>query len=266
MNPQRSSSPVICFGQQPCGIFPKRFLIAKIKTAWKLQQQLGGRIVFFYHDSDHDFRETATLVTHRSTGAKCSLNFTFPNKIHKKFTPLFRKHFIPDWKANMRRQLPNYVEKDVLDIFDSIETENVAEFCLEMYQKMGWLQRIEVVRSSDAELRKKAIDIDDHFADMQWNEEWVRAQKIDGKYRLHRGGNAYHELPDTSVEKWQISPTRDSRLLWMQSIIACTHYIAGEGELAYLNQSEAPEVEFVKREKIDASHEAWTEICKDENE
>ena len=28
-----SSSPVICFGQQPCGFFPRRFLFAKFETA-----------------------------------------------------------------------------------------------------------------------------------------------------------------------------------------------------------------------------------------
>jgi len=43
--------PVICFGQQPCGFFPKRFLAAKIQTARRLQQEIGGEIVFFLHDS-----------------------------------------------------------------------------------------------------------------------------------------------------------------------------------------------------------------------
>ena len=57
-----SAVPVICFGQQPCGFFPRRFLFAKIQTARRLQQELGGEIVFFYHDSDHDPRETRTLL------------------------------------------------------------------------------------------------------------------------------------------------------------------------------------------------------------
>ena len=50
-----SAAPVICFGQQPCGFFPKRFLVAKIQTARRLQAELGGEIVFFYHDSDHTY-------------------------------------------------------------------------------------------------------------------------------------------------------------------------------------------------------------------
>ena len=39
--------PIICFGQQPCGFFPKRFLFAKIITARRLQKEIGGEIVFF---------------------------------------------------------------------------------------------------------------------------------------------------------------------------------------------------------------------------
>jgi hypothetical protein len=31
-----SAGPVICFGQQPCGFFPRRFLAAKFATARRL--------------------------------------------------------------------------------------------------------------------------------------------------------------------------------------------------------------------------------------
>jgi hypothetical protein len=63
-----NSAPVICFGQQPCGFFPRRFLFAKMQTARRLQQEIGGEIVFFYHDSDHDPRETRTLLRHHRPG------------------------------------------------------------------------------------------------------------------------------------------------------------------------------------------------------
>jgi len=257
-------TPVICFGQQPCGIFPKRFLVAKIQTAWKLRADLGGRIVFFYHDSDHDYRETQTVLTHQHSAQKWVLNFTFPSKNHKKYTPLYQKYCCDDWKANTRRQLPNYVDSELLKIFDSVNTRNASDFCLEMYEKMGWLQDIEVVRSSDRSFRETAIDIldDEHFVDIQWQGEWVRVQKTgEGSYRLHRGGNAYYEVPVDGIEKWQISPTRDSRLRWMQSVVNCTHYIAGEGEMAYLKQEQAPEITFVKRNPIDRSGDAHTEVC-----
>jgi len=36
-----SDRPVICFGQQPCGFFPRRFLFAKFQTARRLQAEHG---------------------------------------------------------------------------------------------------------------------------------------------------------------------------------------------------------------------------------
>jgi hypothetical protein len=60
--------------------------------------------------------------------------------------------------------------------------------------------------------------------------------------------------------KEQVSPARDSRLRWMQSVIHCTHYVAGLGEQAYLCAADAPEITFVKRDPIDRSDEAYTEI------
>ena len=38
-----TGEPVIAFGQQPCGFFPRRFLVAKIRTARRLQAEMGGR-------------------------------------------------------------------------------------------------------------------------------------------------------------------------------------------------------------------------------
>ena len=70
-----SGEPIIAFGQQPCGFFPRRFLVAKIRTARRLQAELGWRIVFFCHDSDHDSRETRTILRHRATDVPASLNF-----------------------------------------------------------------------------------------------------------------------------------------------------------------------------------------------
>ena len=58
----------------------------------------------------------------------------------------------------------------------------------------------------------------------------------------------------------QISPTRDTRLRWMQSVLHCTHYIAGAGEQAYLRREDAPEITFIVRDTIDQSDEAYTEI------
>jgi hypothetical protein len=48
----------------------------------------------------------------------------------------------------------------------------------------------------------------------------------------------------------------------MQSVIRCTHYIAGAGEQAYLRPQDAPDITFVQRDAIDRSDEAYIEIPK----
>jgi hypothetical protein len=255
-----SAAPIICFGQQPCGFFPRRFLFAKFQTARRLQQEIGGEIVFFYHDSDHDCRETQTTVRHAKTGEPATLNFTFANKIQRKFSPLYAKRVSREWRDNTARQLPAYVPARWVEAFKRIEAENVADFCLEMYRAMGLLEGIRVARSSDAALRGAACDIADFFVDVTHQGELVRARWLEGALKLHEGGSSFTTLPACEFKKEQISPTRDSRLRWMQSVLHCTHYIAGLGEQAYLNKADAPEIVFVTRDEIDRSDEAYTEI------
>jgi hypothetical protein len=253
------NSPVICFGQQPCGIFPRRFLYAKFVTARRLQAELGGEIVFFYHDSDHDPRETQTTVRHRKTNEPATLNFTFANKLQRKFSPLYLKRVLPDWPANTARQLGAYVDPRWIDAFKTIAAPNVADFCLAMYRAMGLLEGVRVVRSSDIAVRTAACAITEYFVDVPHQGEVVRARCLDSALKLHEGGDHYTTLPPCDYTKAQISPTRDSRLRWMQSVLHCTHYIAGAGEQAYLNQADAPEIKFVNRDPIDRSDEAYTD-------
>src|SRR5215471_12329761 len=137
-----SASPVICFGQQPCGFFPKRFLVAKIRTARRLQEEIGGEIVYFCHDSDHDPRETRTTLRHRKTNEPAQLNFAFDNRVQRKFSPLFLKRIAADWHAKTVLQLPNYVEHPLINLFRETSAANVADFCLEMYRRMGLLQGV----------------------------------------------------------------------------------------------------------------------------
>src|SRR5579859_7294788 len=114
-----------------------------------------------------------------------------------------------------------------------------------MYRLMGLLDGIRVVRSSDPEFRRAACDVTDFFVDVPYEGEIVRARFLDGILKLHEGGERYIALPSASFTKEQISPTRETRLKWMQSVVRCTHYIAGAGEKAYLRQEEAPEVNFI---------------------
>ena len=250
--------PRICFGQQPCGFFPRRFLYAKIVTARRLQRELGGEIVFFYHDSDHDPRETQTILSHAKTGQILSLNFAFANKVQRKWSPLFRKQVPADWHEKTARQLPAYVDAPLVEIFRQNQAANVADFCLEMYTSMGLLDGIRVVRSGDPAVRAIACEVPDRFADVPYQGEIVRARCHDGTLRLHEGGNAYVTLPSPScINKDQFSPTRDTRLRWMQSVLGCTHYVSGAGEQAYLDTSEAPEITFVRRDDIERSDAAY---------
>jgi hypothetical protein len=46
----------------------------------------------------------------------------------------------------------------------------------------------------------------------------------------------------------------------MQSVIRCTHYVAGASEQHYINKADAPEVKFVRREEISDSGKAYTEV------
>jgi hypothetical protein len=306
-----STTPIICFGQQPCGFFPRRFLVAKIQTARRLQAEIGGEIVFFYHDSDHDPRETQTILRHRKTREPATLNFAFANKVQRKFSPLYLKRVATGWPEKTELQLPNYVERNAIDCFRQVSnapthpapvpgarlcepqrselrgaTEDVsdrdqkigrcgsqtrapqeprpavtvADFCLEMYRAMGLLAGVRVVRSGDGEFRRAACDISEFFVDVPHAGEIVRARYSEGRLRLHEGGEVWRDLPETTFTKEQISPTRDSRLRWMQSVLHCTHYIAGAGERAYLRPEEAPEITFVNRDVIDEPNEAWTEL------
>lgn len=255
-----SAPPIICFGQQPCGFFPRRYLVAKIQTARRLQAELGGEVVFFYHDSDHDPRETRTTLHHRKTGEPIQLNFAFDNQVQRKFSPLYLKRVRADWHAKTTLQLPAYVEKRWVEAFRNAPVSTVAEFCLEMYRQMGLLEGIRVARSSDPAFRRAACPVPEFFVDAPYGGEVVRARFIDEELKLHKGGEIYERLPPLNFTKEQISPTRDTRLRWMQSVLHCTHYVAGASEQNYLRREEAPEITYLNRDPIDRSDEAYTEI------
>jgi hypothetical protein len=255
-----SPPPVIALGQQPCGIFPRRFLFAKFQTARRLQAELGGEIVFFFHDSDHDPRETQTTLRHRKTGRPLCLNFTFENKLQRKYSPLYLKRVPAGWHDPVLRQLPAFVDERGVEAFRQARATTVADFCLEMYRAMGLLEGIRVVRSSDPAVRRAACAIDDFFLDVPDYGEIVRAPAAGSALQLHEGGGSFLTLPPVPFERAQISPARDTRLRWMQSVLHCTHYIAGAGEQAYLHQADAPDILFVNRDPIDRSDEAYTDL------
>src|SRR4051812_14771106 len=197
------SAPIICFGQQPCGFFPRRFLVAKFQTARRLQSEIGGEIVFFCHDSDHDPRETQTILRHRKTDEPATLNFAFENKVQRKWSPLYLKRIPQGWQANTARQLGAYVAPPRVEAFKRIAATTVADFCLEMYRQMGLLEGVQVVRSSDPAVRRAGCDLADFFVDLPYTGEIVRARWLDGGPKLHEGGDRYIALPPCAYGKEQ---------------------------------------------------------------
>ena len=85
----------------------------------------------------------------------------------------------------------------------------------------------------------------------------MRARCRDGKLLLHKGADKFIEVPWQEFKITQISPTRDTRLRWMQSVIHCTHYVAGAGERQYLNEADAPGVAFMPRVDITEPDKAY---------
>ena len=136
-----SIEPIIAFGQQPCGFFPRRFLVAKIRTARRLQAEIGGRIVFFCHDSDHDPRETRTILRHRATGEPANFNFAVVSKLQRKFSPLYVKRIAADWHARTLAAVAELRGRPGIDLFRKTSAETVADFCLEMYRGHGLARR-----------------------------------------------------------------------------------------------------------------------------
>lgn len=255
--------PIIAFGQQPSGFFPKRYLYAKIQAAKKLQQHLGGKVVFFYHDSDADYRETITVMRDKNTGQEVRLNFIQENKIQKNFSPLYLKRIPVNWKGDILKQLPRFTSSNVINLFESTNATNAADFCLEIYKKLGLLDGIEVVRSSDKSFREKADDLQNEFyADVPYENEIVRAliKNRDGKIigSLHHGGGKTTEFETSNeIKKSQITPGRDNRFKWMNSVIHTTHYITGNSEYDYLKRDDFPKVSFIKRDQIEDQELAW---------
>ena len=252
-------TPVTCFGQQPCGFFPRRYLYAKIVSARRLQSEIGGEVVFFCHDSDHDFRETRTTLRHRKTGEPLQLNFAFDNQVQRKFSPLYLKRVRADWRARTADQIRPYVGPRWADEFRAVEATNVADFCLEMYRRMGLLDDIRVVRSSDPTFRRTACDIDDYFVDVPYESEVVRARLVEGRPRLYKEATSPWTSPTWRTPASQISPAGDTRLP-LDAIGDPVHALCCRQQREGLpSEGRRAEITYVVRDTIERADEAYVE-------
>ena len=245
-----TATPVICFGQQPCGFFPRRFLYAKIETARRLQAEIGGEIVFFCHDSDHDFRETRTTLRHRKTGEPIQLNFAFDNKVQRKFSPLYLKRVRADWHARTAGPAPRLRRPRAGSRRSApSQATNVADFCLEMYRADGPARRRPRRPLERPGLPPRGVRGGRFLCRCA-----VRGRDRAGPARPTAGSSCTRAAtstwtsPTSPYTSEQISPTRDTRLRWMQSVIRCTHYVAGASEQDYLRKDDAPEITYVVRD------------------
>ena len=166
-------------------VFPEAFSVGKNQTARRLQSEIGGEIVFFYHDSDHDPRETRTILRHRKTNEPTQLNFAFKNRIQRKFSPLYLKEIPAGWQDKTARQLPNYIGHRLIEIFQISSAAMSRTFVWRCIVIWACSIDIRVVRSSDPGFRQAACDIAEFFVDVPHEGEIVRARFIDGTLKLH---------------------------------------------------------------------------------
>jgi len=231
--------PIICFGQQPNGFFPKGFFVDKIFTARKLQREIGGRIIWFCHDSDHDYRETITKIkTDRYPEGFVRLNINQPTKHEKLFTPLYQKRIKKGWREETANKLQPIIPKESWELFKSIHTiqhdrhsgqseesptnvgsrtqeiprqarddnktvGTVADFCIAMYRSMKLLEGIEIARSSDPLFRARALDIshEDHYIDIEYKGAIVHARTSPEGYFINHGGDVKEFIPSDLVPR-----------------------------------------------------------------
>ena len=237
-----STAPVICFGQQPCGFFPKRFLVAKIQTARRLQEEIGGEIVFFYHDSDHDPRETQTILRHRKTNEPAMLNFAFENKMQRKFSPLFLKRIPADWQAKTVLQLPNYVEHPLIEIFKKVSAAERRRFLPGNVSPHGLARRHSRRALERSGFRRAACDMSEFFVDVPHEGEIVRARFAERCVELarrrrfvrHIARDAFHQGTNQSHAR------HPAALDAIRGALHALHCRAGEK--AYLRTEDAPEI------------------------
>ena len=192
--------PVICFGQQPCGIFPRRFLFAKMQTARNgCNGKSGGRIVFFLpRQRPRSARDHDRFCVTVARGAEARLNFQCANKLQ---TAVLAHSTASDC-AQVGRRTRRSAATELRGTLRAggnrsgrSSAENVADFCLQMYRRNGfarrrWKSSVRATRSSG----DRATAIEDYFLDVEHENEVVRARRDGERLLLHKGGDAYITL------------------------------------------------------------------------
>jgi hypothetical protein len=162
-----TTTPIICFGQQPCGFFPRRFLFAKFQTARRLQaQSWAGRSSSFITTATtirakpplscaiaKPARPCASISHTKTNGSGSSRRFS-PNASPPAGRAAPPRNCHPSWTRAW------------VEAFQKTDAANPADFCLEMYRRMGLLDGVRVARSGDPAFRRAACDVADFFVDV----------------------------------------------------------------------------------------------------
>jgi len=80
--------PVICFGQQPCGSSTSASWFQN-RDGQALQQEIGGEIVYFFHDSDHDLSRDPNRAPPPQDRRAVRVQLSFENQTQRKYSPLY---------------------------------------------------------------------------------------------------------------------------------------------------------------------------------
>ena len=100
----------------------------------------AASIVYFCHDSDHDPRETRTILRHRKTGEPAQLNFAFdeqaPAQVLAALPQAHRRRLARADRSGSSRTTSTIPP---IELFRKTSAATVADFCLEMYRGMGLL-------------------------------------------------------------------------------------------------------------------------------
>jgi len=138
------AAPIICFGQQTVRLFfPKT--ISLCQDCHRQTTSTGNwwrKSCFFFHDSDHDPRETITILRETTFWSfNIAFNFPIPELDSEGVSrPLYAKRILPGWHSKMVRQLPKLRLTPNWSISSRKLTATTRLiFCLKMYDKMGLL-------------------------------------------------------------------------------------------------------------------------------
>src|SRR5205814_9977149 len=112
-----------------------------------------------------------------------------------------------------------------------------------MYTRMGLLDGVRVDRSSAPQFRARAVAVSDYFVDQPYEGAIARARYRDGKLLLHKGRDRFLEIPGEDFGPKQISPARDTRVVWMHSVMRCTQHGSGASRQHSINKADAAQVQ-----------------------